>query len=159
MMNSQRLRQISCVGYTKCLLVRYFLSSGTFADHRPGNNKQAASVSWWPKENVFTSSYLWPGYWSRGCEDWFQRRYHCIIQQHPQHGVPRISTHWQNALKFDKRIKQLHSPLLLLLRTTCEYVALYICCILISSSFFRNEPYFVFVNTVSIQFLSRSAWL
>jgi len=53
------------------------------------------------------TSAVWPGYWSRGCEDWFQHRYHAIIQQDPKYGQPRISSHWQNSLKFDKRGKQL----------------------------------------------------
>jgi hypothetical protein len=73
-----------------------------------GNRNQIACLSWWLKEGVFTSLALWPGYWSRGCEDEFQHRYHAIMQQDPKHGLPRMSNHWQNALKFDKRSKQLH---------------------------------------------------
>jgi hypothetical protein len=53
------------------------------------------------------NSGIWPSYWSRGCEDWFQRRYHSIIQQDPNFGTPRTSNHWQNAMKFKKRVKQL----------------------------------------------------
>jgi hypothetical protein len=55
------------------------------------------------------NSGLWPGYWSRGCEDWFQRRYHAIIKQDPVHGTPKISTKWPNSLKFDKRSRQLRN--------------------------------------------------
>jgi hypothetical protein len=29
------------------------------------------------------------------------------MQQDPQHGLPRLSNHWQNALKFEKKVKQL----------------------------------------------------
>jgi hypothetical protein len=79
----------------------------SISNWHPGNKNQTASLSWWPKEGVFINSGLWPGYWSRGCEDWFQRRYRAIIQEDSKYGQPRISTHWQNSLKFDKRSKHL----------------------------------------------------
>jgi len=60
------------------------------------------------KRCVFTSSALWLGYWSHGCEEWFQCQHHAIMQQDPKHGKPRTSSHWQNSLKFDKRNKHLH---------------------------------------------------
>jgi hypothetical protein len=53
------------------------------------------------------NSGLWPGYWSCACEDWFQHRHRAIMLQDPRHGLPRVSNHWQNALKFEKRVKQL----------------------------------------------------
>ncbi len=70
-------------------------------------NNDMSSLSWWLKEGVFMGSGLWPGYWLRSCEDWFQCRYHSIMQQDPRNGLPRLSNHWQNGLKFDKKVKQL----------------------------------------------------
>jgi hypothetical protein len=72
-----------------------------------GNKNQVASLSWWPKEGVFINSGLWPGYWLHSCKDWFQTQYNHIVEQHPKHGIPRISHHWQNSLKLEKRVKQL----------------------------------------------------
>jgi len=72
-----------------------------------GNKNQVASLSWWPKEGVFINSGLWPGYWLHSCEDWFQTQYNHIVEQHLKHGIPRISNHWQNSLKLEKRVKQL----------------------------------------------------
>lgn len=32
-------------------------------------------MSWWPKQSTFVRSGIWPGFWSRGCEEWFQDRH------------------------------------------------------------------------------------
>jgi hypothetical protein len=78
-----------------------------FPDQHAGHNQQVSYLSWWPRENAFIGSGLWPGYWSLSCEDWFQRRYLAIVQQDLKFGTPRLAHHWQNSLKFDKRVKQL----------------------------------------------------
>ena len=97
-----RLKWILCAGFTKCSLV-----SALYFNQHLGNKNQVASLSWWPKEGVFINSGLWPGYWSHGCEDWFQTQYKHIVEQHPKHSTPKISNNWQNYLKMDKRVKQL----------------------------------------------------
>lgn len=78
-----------------------------FPDQHAGLKQQVSYLSWWPRENAFNSSGIWPGYWSRGCEDWFQRRYAAIVQENKQYGKPRLAHQWSNALKFEKRVKHL----------------------------------------------------
>jgi len=78
-----------------------------FPNQHAGLKQQVSYLSWWPRENVFNSSGIWPGYWSHGCEDWFQRQYAAIVQGDKQHGKPRLAHQWSNALKLDKRVKHL----------------------------------------------------
>ena len=40
---------------------------------------QTSDLSWWPKQSTFLTSGLWPGYWSRSCEEWFRRRHAAIV--------------------------------------------------------------------------------
>ena len=93
--------------YIRCLpvciiLVLFFFTS---THGGLGYNEQVACLSWWPRNNIFLGSGLWPGYWSQGCEDWFQRQYSSILQQDAKFGMPRTSAQWQNALKFEKDVR------------------------------------------------------
>jgi hypothetical protein len=36
--------------------------------------EQTTDMSWWPKNSTWNNSSLNVGYWSTGCEEWFQRR-------------------------------------------------------------------------------------
>jgi hypothetical protein len=38
-----------------------------------------ADMSWWPKQSTFLRSGIWPGFWSRGCEDWFLSRHERLM--------------------------------------------------------------------------------
>jgi len=78
-----------------------------FPDQHAGLKQQVSYLLWWPQENAFNSSGIWPGYWSRGCEDWFQRRYAAIVQENKQYGKPRLAHQWSNVLKFEKCVKHL----------------------------------------------------
>jgi hypothetical protein len=57
-------------------------------------------MSWWPKQNIFLKSGLWPGYWSPQCEEWFQTRL-SHIQEH--RASLRTSTQWPKHLRYYKQ--------------------------------------------------------
>jgi hypothetical protein len=40
--------------------------------HISTNGAQTSDSLWWPKHRTWMKSGLNVGYWSRGCEDWFQ---------------------------------------------------------------------------------------
>ena len=58
---------------------------------------QTSDSSWWPKHSVWMASNLNVGYWSVGCETWFQMRLEAICQGTAQ---LRIGAEWKDSLRF-----------------------------------------------------------
>ena len=63
-----------------------------------------ASMSWWPKHSTWVKSGLNVGYWSKGCEAWFVRRFDAI-----RSGSATLKTagQWKEALKMFTKTRQL----------------------------------------------------
>jgi hypothetical protein len=61
------------------------------------HTNQTSDSSWWPKHAVWMSSRLNVGYWSVGCETWFQMRL-AAIRDGTAH--LRTSAEWRDSLKF-----------------------------------------------------------
>lgn len=61
------------------------------------NANQTSDSSWWPKHAVWMTGRLNVGYWSVGCETWFQKRLMAI-----RDGTAHLKTsaEWRDSLKF-----------------------------------------------------------
>jgi hypothetical protein len=59
-------------------------------------DEQTTDMSWWPKHSTWVSSSLNVGYWSTGCEEWFQLRLAKI-----RNGTAELKTtaKWTSALR------------------------------------------------------------
>lgn len=59
-----------------------------------GNNHTA--FYWWPPQDVFKRSGMWPGYWLLDAEKWYQTylRLYCNGT-----GQPRCASAWANVLR------------------------------------------------------------
>lgn len=69
-----------------------------------GNGNQTSDLSWWPKQSTFIRSGLWPGYWSRSCEDWYQHRHNDIVSGKTD---LKTSAQWQKAMVLYQMITKL----------------------------------------------------
>jgi hypothetical protein len=71
------------------------LICGVYKVHTQSN--QTSDSSWWPKHSVWMASRLNVGYWSVGCETWFQMRLDAI-----RNGTAhfRTAAEWRDSLKF-----------------------------------------------------------
>ena len=76
-----------------------------------GDGDQETNVSWWPKQSAFEGSGLNVGYWSVGCENWFQNRLQVIrkyLVGDKQGSILRMSKQWGTALRLCKETKLIH---------------------------------------------------
>ncbi|KAF8572808.1 hypothetical protein K439DRAFT_1306992, partial [Ramaria rubella] len=64
-----------------------------------GQHNQYSNLSWWPKQSVWMCTGLNIGYWSSGCEIWFQKRLDDI---HQGRADLRTAAEWRRALKFER---------------------------------------------------------
>ncbi|GJJ14648.1 hypothetical protein Clacol_008914 [Clathrus columnatus] len=75
-----------------------------------GSGNQTAQKSWWPKPNIWVGSGKDVGYWSAGCEEWYQRRLMLIESGMPNqqessltrttNAKLRNATEWRDSLSF-----------------------------------------------------------
>ena len=75
-----------------------------------GNGKQGSNLSWWPKQQIFKGSGLNVGYWSAGCEEWFQRRLKMIqdyITEPRQTTLLKDASEWRRSLGFRGEAKKI----------------------------------------------------
>ncbi|KIJ24890.1 hypothetical protein M422DRAFT_126992, partial [Sphaerobolus stellatus SS14] len=59
--------------------------------------------SWWPKPNIWKHSGLDVGYWSTGCEKWFQDRKLRIQKEDVQ---LKSSERWRSSLVRNRQTKK-----------------------------------------------------
>lgn len=71
-----------------------------------GQGSQSADKSWWPKQSTWNHSGLNLGYWSRDCENWFQKR---LVAIHSNTAFLRTAGEWKTSLKFHHKSGQLAS--------------------------------------------------
>jgi hypothetical protein len=81
--------------------ITYFLYS---ASALLETNNQTSDLSWWPKQSTFVRSGLWPGYWSRSCEDWYQRRHNDIVSGRAD---LKTGAQWQKAMVLYQKVTKL----------------------------------------------------
>lgn len=65
-----------------------------------GNVTNAASKSWWPRQEEWIRSGRYAGYWTAQNEMWFRRRRQDILEG--KEG-PKSVKEWQTALKGDRQ--------------------------------------------------------
>jgi hypothetical protein len=65
-------------------------------------SNQASDSSWWPKHSIWMASNMNVGYWSVGCETWFQMRLDAIRKGTAQ---LRTAAEWKDALRFWRSTK------------------------------------------------------
>lgn len=65
-----------------------------------GVPNQQTTKSWWPSHHVWQKSGFFVGYWTRSCEEWFQKRQREILD-----GKATLHTaaQWSRTLKFERR--------------------------------------------------------
>src|SRR5215471_946385 len=94
-----------------CGVYRVYTGKFSLARHLPsyltfgqGQGEQVASMSWWPKHSTWVKSGLNVGYWSKGCEAWFLRRFDAICS-----GSTTLKTtgQWREALRMFAKTRQL----------------------------------------------------
>lgn len=73
-----------------------------------GYGEQHATISWWPKANVWETSGLNLGYWTPTAEKWFLRRLTRLHNGTEQAKERAKGTKpWKKSVKYDGRTKDL----------------------------------------------------
>lgn len=78
---------------THCLYVHSNLTNHSYIED---TGKQTKFCSWWPRACAWTGGGLNVGYWSQGCEFWFQSRLQLICEGKAHSKSP---TQWRDTLK------------------------------------------------------------
>ena len=64
-------------------------------------------MSWWPPATCWSGSGLDVGYWSEGCEAWFQSRLKQFESETPDANMLRSATRWRQSVKREGKTKKL----------------------------------------------------
>jgi hypothetical protein len=71
-----------------------------------GFGGQTADISWWPKHSAWAKSGLNVGYWSRSCEEWYQKRLQSI---HSNTAQLRTGRKWKDSIAFQHQAQKFNT--------------------------------------------------